>query len=258
MVGTLEKAKPRSTFHQLSLGPGEYYPCMARPRTTAEDASPGFNPDKTGVVRNARATGMGQLHALTEQLEHICRVVHPQDLNLQAFGHEIRNVLILACTEVEAHWKTILSANGVQGRSTNDYFMLSEAMKLQEYQVEFDYYPWLPPVKPFERWSRNYPTQSLVWYAAYNDVKHDRESNFAKAALLRAFQAVSGCFVMLCAQHGADFVSKGDAGTRAFLRLTGSPRWPPSDIYVPALGRELKPIMYPFGRSSYHLVSLPE
>ena len=99
---TLRGYNPETTFDALELEPGEYYPGMARPII---GGSPGRNPDQSGDAMGRRASASGQLHALTQQLEKICRVVHPKETNFQAYGHEIRNVLILACTELESQWK---------------------------------------------------------------------------------------------------------------------------------------------------------
>jgi len=230
------KDGPGSEFQKLRFTPGEYYPRMARPSTTKPNASPGCTPDKSDVIRDARGTSAGQLHALIGQLEQICRVIHPTPKNDEAFGHEIRNILILACTEVEAQWKGILKANGVtkEFTTTNDYIKLANPMKLDEYKVDLTYYPWLPPIAPFEGWKPGgFPTKDLRWYHAYNQVKHDREANFEQATLGHALYAITGCFVMLCAQYGWDFALRGDEALRAFFHLTGAPAWPPSEIYVP-------------------------
>jgi hypothetical protein len=227
---------PGTYFHKLRLAPGEYFPRMARPSDIDPKSSPGWNPDKSGEISEIRATSTGQLHALIGQLEQICRVIHPTPKNDGAFGHEIRNILILACTEAEAQWKGILKANGVEKKktTTNDYILLAEPMRLYEYKVELTYYPWLDPIVPFEGWRRmGSPTKDLGWYHAYNLVKHDREANFERATLRHALQAVAGCFVILCAQYGWDFASRGPEAFRAFFRLKGAPVWPPSEIYVP-------------------------
>jgi hypothetical protein len=68
----------------------------------------------------------------------------------ECFGHATRNILILACTEVEAHWKKILEANGYENKergdrrlNTKDYVHLLDAMRLDQYVVNLNYYPWL-------------------------------------------------------------------------------------------------------------------
>lgn len=135
----------------------------------------------------------------------------------------------------------------MEGKNTKDYVKLAAPMKLPEFAVDFPYYPWLSAIKPFERWVHtDSPSQGLGWYAAYNNVKHDRESKFAEATLHCAFQAISGCFVMLCAQYGWDFALRGGGASRAFLRLVTAPQWEPAEVYVPPHHGELIAKRYPF------------
>jgi len=249
IISTLRKRFPSLTLHKLNLAPGEYYPNMARPSSKIYYDTLGDNPDKSKSVMEARAQNSGQLHALINQLQEICQVVHPLGNNLKTFGHEIRNVLILASTEVEAHWKSVLKAHGVEGRNTTDYVKLAPALKLPDFAVDFPWYPWMDAIKPFKNWIHSVsPTQNLAWYDSYNRVKHDRESNFAEATLECAFQAISGCFVMLCAQYGWDFALRDEDANRAFLRLSAAPGWEPSEVYVPPLDGIWKPKRYPFAR----------
>ncbi|WP_166145216.1 hypothetical protein [Methylosinus sp. RM1] len=236
VIPMLESRFPGSKLHSLKLAPGEYYPRMARPNSSRLDASPGPYPGaETPALRRARSESTGQLHALVEQIQQIFRTVHPVEENYRSFGHEVRNTLILACMEAEAQWKNILieSHYAIDRPNTNDYVKLLNAMKLDEYEVGFPYYPWLEPIAPFKDWSDGCPTRSLDWYNAYNLVKHDRERMFREATLKRALDAVTACFVMLCAQYGREFALQGDAALDAFFCLTGAPRWDPSEIYVP-------------------------
>jgi hypothetical protein len=170
-------------FHKLMLRPGEYFPRMARPSSTLPECSPGYNPDQSAAAHNIRTTSTGQLHALIQELQQICRVIHPTCDNFEAYGHEIRNIIIIACTEIEAHWKNILRANGQKAESRREYVKLSPAMRLGEYRVALPWYPWLKPITPFENWmpTEKGKKQFLPWYDAYNAIKHDRENNFSKA-----------------------------------------------------------------------------
>jgi hypothetical protein len=200
IISSLKLQYSDSEFYELCLAPGEHYPRMARPDSSSPTEPLGRNPDDSDEFRYERAKSTGQLHALIGQMEQICRVVHPEGKNLDAFGHEIRNILILACTEVEMHWKNVLEANGATGESTKDYVKLASPMKLANYKVDFTYYPWLDPVRPFEKWGTTVCTsKDIEWYSAYNRVKHNRVANFPEATLLRAFQSIAACFVMLCA-----------------------------------------------------------
>lgn len=231
---------PSWKFIPLKLDPGQFYPRMARPTSRAFKESPGLNPQ---IDPSLVAMGRGQLAALLEQLERVFRVVHPTQQNFESFGHEIRNILILASTEVEAQWKGILKANGGGSSSTNDYVKLLPAMKLDEYAITLAFYPWLEPIRPFSTWRTLQPTQSLRWYNAYNAVKHDRETSFERGTLLNALEAVCAIAVLLYAQFGAT----GLYGMDAFFELSEAPCWDGSEVYpVCVPGGNFTPIPFPF------------
>jgi hypothetical protein len=235
---------PGWRFIPLKLAPGEYYPRMARPRNTNVRESPGFHP-ANAQYREVIETGRGQLVALREQLERIFRTVHPVPKNFAAYGHDVRNLLILAATEVEAHWKGVLTANGASGGSTNDYVKLLPAMKLDEYTVRLSFYPSLPAVRPFKSWSSEAPTKSLPWYGAYNAVKHDRETLFEQGTLLRTLEAVCACTVMLYAQFGMSGFSYREE-INSYFEMDSVPKWDKTEVYASLKGVADTPIMYPF------------
>ena len=243
----------KSPFHKTALQPGEFYPRMARPNDQHPDASPGANPG-IQADRDFIAVGRGQLTVLTRQLDRICQTVHPTEKTLDTFGHDIRNFLILACTEVENHWRTVLVANGLKGHGTNEdrftthqYVNLRPAMRLDEYAVEFPSYPWLPPITPFAGWgSSDKPTQDLAWYDAYNAVKHKREAEFERATLGHAFQAVTACAIMMAAQLGLPHGLGQRTELQAFFHFSVTPAWPLSEVYT-----------YPYGEGSGNWTAVP-
>lgn len=231
-------------FFRLFLRPGQYFPRIARPADHKVTKSPGFNP-RTSSAWGSIQMNNGQLVALVDQLERIFRVVHPDpNSTMDVFGHEIRNLLILAATEVEANWRAVLLANGCVGHSTKDYVRLLAPMKLDEYELSLQFYPWVGPVRPFAGWSALSPSQSLTWYHAYNLVKHDREGRFSSATLRSALNALCGCFVMMCAQFGQPkYWARGEIQT--FFNLSKVPNWSPSEFYCwPFEGEEHLPINY--------------
>lgn len=236
--------RPGWKFFPLELEPGQYYPRMARPSSARPQQSPGTNPANDQVLIE---TIRGQLTALRAQLESIFRIVHPVPENFGVFGHDIRNLLILAATEVESLWKGVLSANGVRATNTHDYVKLVKAMKLDEYAVRLPYYPWLEPIVPFRDWKpSNQPSKDLPWYDAYNGVKHDRENEFSRGSLIHAMAAVCGCAVMTFAQFGT-YGFRYRAEINSFFELVGAPVWHPSQVYCPPLeGGASKAVLYPF------------
>ncbi len=246
ILTTLRNAVPELKLHKLDLGYGEYFPRMARPSSFLSEPSPGKNPDRSDSARNIRITSTGQLHALIQELQAICRVVHPIEANFQVYGHEIRNLLIIAATEVEAQWKGVLQANGAQAETRIDYVKLSPAMKLPDYEVAIPWFPWLESIKPFVGWvpTAKGEKQCLPWYDAYNAVKHDRENAFHQGTLEDAFQALAACFVMLCAQYGWDFARSPEAAGDSFFQLIKAPAWAPEQIYLS--GNPFKAVNYRF------------
>lgn len=245
-LAEIRRSYPAATFHRLELAPGHYYPRMARSTYPHIKDRPGANPANE-AQRSLIETGRGQLVALRSELQDILRVVHPVAENFDAYGHSIRNLLILAATEVETYWKGIFAANGAEARNTHDYVKLADAMRLPDYAIKLPHYPWLEPIRPFEKWRPSQtPTQDLSWYDAYNGVKHNREEEFSRATLMNVLKAVCGCAVMTFAQFGSTgFHRREDLNT--FFNLTDMPVWAPHEVYVPPYSEAgITPVNYPF------------
>jgi len=140
---------------------------------------------------------------LLQKLSDIFDYVEPTGDGLKAFGHKSRELLILACTEVENHWVHYLKAAGVvkDRYSTNDYVTLKSALHLSEYKVIRDRLN-LAAYFPFSTWNATQPTRSLDWYDAYNKVKHDRNENFSMATVETCINSVAACSVLFAARFG--------------------------------------------------------
>jgi hypothetical protein len=180
------------------------------------------------------SSAVSAVSVLTQRMAEVFRYVEPSaGSNLHAFGHELRQLLVLGCTEVESSFRAILRANAYAGSGdrTVDFVKLCKPLRLSEWSVRPTMHPAFPAVAPFRDWNDSCPTQSLVWYDAYNAVKHDRESNFHHATLLNAVTAVAAAYVLLWAQFG-------EADQRAFLGLSefkaeALPSFSAGERYVP-------------------------
>lgn len=220
-------------FHRIERGPGEFYPFIARPYDLGPYSEAWCPSELTEPDTLARSHG--QLLALTRELGDICQVVQPTRANMGAFGHEIRSLLILACTEVETHWTRVMRANGVTKRNLDrrDYVRLVGPMGLREFSVRFPRFPWLAPVRPFAGWGRG---GRLHWYDAYNRTKHDAERHFSDATLEHAMTAVTSCVVMAEAQFGTGKALPAGSDLPAFFQFEARPTWPASKIYLSRFG----------------------
>jgi hypothetical protein len=147
------------------------------------------------------------LRVLVEKLDELLIFIEPSINGLHSYSHKTRELLILACTEVENQWRALLNLANypVNGRNytTNDYVKLLPVAYLDEYQIELKNYNSLSPHKPFSGWNASNPTQSLPWYDAYNKTKHNRDTHFSDATFQFAIDAVAANIIMYCVRFGA-------------------------------------------------------
>jgi hypothetical protein len=236
----VHKARGGYAVETPTLRAGEFYPRIWRTGEGLEQfGDPVLRVEDT-TFRGSFVNSLEQIEGLFDDLLSIFRVVHPAMDNLDAFGGAIRDIIILACTEVEAQWKGVLEANGVTPSGpyfkTSDYVRLLPAMKLDQYEVALIRYPRISATAPFMEWDTSKATQSLPWYAAYNQVKHDRETRFEDASLKHAIEAVAACVVMLAAQFGVDALQRHHL--KPVFEFSRRPMWEPKDwYYQPVPGR---------------------
>lgn len=146
------------------------------------------------------------LRILLEALDKLFLYIEPCKKNMGTYSHKIRELLILACMEVENQWLTFFkkpSASIQESRyTTNDYVKLCKKCFLNEFQVTFKNYHDVEPISPFREWENTNPTKSLTWYDAYNKTKHDRNISFSEAKLMHVLNAVSANIIMHCVRFG--------------------------------------------------------
>lgn len=154
------------------------------------------------ISENEMRLSENSLRLLIQKLDEIFLYIEPDLLSLKTYSHKTRELLILACTEVENFWQYyMVQANKKPiGRNytTKDYVKLLEKLHLKDYEFTLKTYSNIPSIIPFENWNLTAPTASLPWYDAYNKTKHDRDNNFSEATLLNCINAVVANLVMYC------------------------------------------------------------
>lgn len=237
LLEALQRDYKRSLTVERCLEPGQFHPRVYLPVLYAD-----------GPPRSAREGGwpsidipaftasLVQLGLLRDSLERIFRVLHPTGHNLSSYGHEVRSLIIVACTEVESAFRSILLANGAVERearpTTKDYVRLLSPIRLSEYALSLPMYPELASIAPFANWTATEPTGSLDWYDAYNGAKHDRERKFAVATVHNAIQAVMACAALVDAQFGP--TQEWNHALGAFFSFDHRPQWRPAQVYIPS------------------------
>lgn len=157
---------------------------------------------------------------LIHRLDDLLLFVEPTPQSFVVHSHKARELLILACTEIESYWKHYLRRAGIaepsKGYTTNQYVRLKEPLYLAEYEIKMPRYAAVPPQRPFSQWAASNPTTSLDWYDGYNKTKHDRATHFDSANLLNCIKATAANIVLFAVRFGPFRLYQG-AGTLAAL-----------------------------------------
>lgn len=200
--------------------------------------------------RQEYSNRLNQLELLLDDLFDVFNVVAPYKENLSCFGNKIRNIIILACTEIDSMMKGILEKSKVKPQfkfyTTNDYIKLNVPLQLNEYTLSLSRVEELGDFKPFFKWNSNNPTGSLSWYLDYNNVKHDRESNFSKANLTNAIDSIMALAALMVSQFGyRNELWHEKVGK--IIKIKTEPQWNIRELYIPRReGEEFTPVDYPF------------
>lgn len=168
-------------------------------RTVAEVWRPGitnYDDIRLGLqtTDGDRHEALQDLRFLLERLDELFRFIDP-NTGQESFSYKTRELLILACTEVENAWAHYMSQANAQPQNgsaftTKDYVSLQAPLYLADYQATLKAFPNLTAFRPFHDWTIAQPSQSLAWYAAYNQTKHNRRLHFDKATLKSCIHAV--------------------------------------------------------------------
>jgi hypothetical protein len=155
-----------------------------------------------GTDQQEQRAAEQSLYLLVAALNDLFLYIEPEGPGLEAYGPKTRELLILACTEVEDVWTRYLRRaghpEGSRGYSTNDYVKLLVPLRLADYEVGLVPFPQVPRIRPFANWRPTAPTQSLSWYDAYNKTKHDRSQYLSSATVLQCAAAVAANVALYC------------------------------------------------------------
>ncbi|RMU93815.1 putative membrane-associated protein [Pseudomonas coronafaciens pv. coronafaciens] len=205
-------------------------------------ASPGFGGYEgvapSPLIYSSRKQATVAATSLFSGLVELFRYVEPSSTNDQCFGHRARELLILACTEVESHWKGVLLQNMKNPPTpsfkpvTKDYIKLAPILRLKDWRVMLKDYFGYRLIAPFEHWDTAKPSQSLEWYSAYNAVKHDREGKFEQAQIQFVIEAMAAVHVMLAAQWGPEIHSNSFTGGFSPFQIISMPTYAANEQYV--------------------------
>jgi hypothetical protein len=219
-------------WERATRTPGEFHPRIHR---RGRRGGP-FKPDMSVLFPEAFQSCRRSARGLFQRLGAVFQVLEPHNDNLDAYGHELRHLHILACTEVESNLKAVMNANGGRPKGKNlsisDYHRLDDPMRLTEWVIELPSHPNLTPVCPFAGWHAG---QAPRWWTAYNAVKHNREENLSEATLRCVIDALAAVYVTVAAQFGVEqlHLHHGAMVVVEELLARDFPKWEPTEFYLP-------------------------
>jgi hypothetical protein len=220
-------------FHQSNYRPGTFFPRINR------DSSNLYlhQISSSSFIDEVRA-----FYNIIDTMEDFFKVVEPTKENINTFGHRIREVLTVACTEVEYLFLQALKANGYQEKKqykTSDFVSLLKVYKLAEYEVALKMHPKLGRITPFALWDKEKPTQSLWWYSAYNASKHDRGGSFDQASIEAMVSAIAAIHILLEAQYGSKIFDKPlHSHYESCFHTRKAPTWRVVDMLAPYINEK--------------------
>ena len=254
-----ETPPERITMIKMYLDCGERFSHIYRPLYLSTFSEMFFNPNPvipSEYYKDPRINDLREYNSYIRQLEivlaelfDVFKVVEPVKDNLKAYGNAIRNIIFLSCTEIDALFKHILKANGVEKKgdkyTTQDYFKLKATLRLEEYSLILANLDSIDEISPFCNWDAPDTTQTLPWYDAYNKVKHDRIENFELANLQMAIDSTLAFATLLIASFGYRNEIWNDKIGKV-ITIKKEPLWSLEDFCLPALcDREVRNINYP-------------
>lgn len=133
------------------------------------------------------------LGILIQKLQEILLFIEPSEDGLKAYSHKIRELLFLACSDLES---TLKKYNFGKNDSMKDYIEILKFVDLTKYKISLVGYAKPYKCCPFEHWEKKKVSQSLSWYYAYNEIKHNREENFHLATLENCINAIAANLIM--------------------------------------------------------------
>jgi hypothetical protein len=210
---------------------GVFYPRMNRGEPKLFN-SLGTNTEMLDEVRT--------FNNICNSLNELFNYMDPDSRNLNCFGNKVREILIIACTEVEYLLQSFLADNNYSTNrfSTNDYVRALSLLKLDSYTARLIFYPQLQDWAPFSTWDVTNPTTSLAWYEAYNAVKHNRGTNKHKASLNTVINAVAAIHILLESQYGSEiFNSPMQSSFSSIFKTTKYPVFSVDELQCPSMSQ---------------------
>jgi hypothetical protein len=187
-----------------------------------------------------------QIGIFLDKLARIFDIVSPSLDNLKVYGHEIRSLLLLVCTEVEAIFKFLMYCENEKDKGNMKiFFTIKDKAKIDQWSVQFRAFPVFGRISPFSGWRDKVLYTPLNWYNAYNSTKHNRHINFDQANIENVINSIAACIILVNSISRS--LLRNESKHPAYQKvednfLVESPNWKFEESYYVIPGRKLRKI----------------
>lgn len=180
--------------------------------------------------------------ALEEDVSRLSRYLELTQANFNAYSLELARILFAAASEVDVVAKRLCERiEGAADADSINKYRGAIAPAYPEFATSTVSLPKFGlSLTPWEQWGKS---RNPVWWTAYNKVKHHRHTDFERANLKNALNAVAGLFVLLLFFYGTEAATGGLAPDPTLFRA-GRPFtvdrlvWGPQTLSYRRDGRE--------------------
>ena len=137
------------------------------------------------------------LLAIEQDLDRLSRYIEFDKKNFKCFSIEIARILLAAGAETDVVCKRICRGINAHPRAEN---ILNYRSLIKPHYSGIPKFQVLVPrfgltLKPWDSWKNSNGVP--LWWTAYNKLKHQRDTEYDKANLKNALNAVAGLFVLV-------------------------------------------------------------
>jgi len=173
------------------------------------------------------------LGLLVQKLQELLLFVEPSKEGLKAYSHKARELLFLACSDLESSLKKY---NFGKNERMNDYVKLTDYIDLTKYKLSLIGYANPYKCCPFENWKPEEPSKSILWYYAYNQLKHNIDKNFHLATLENCINAIAANIILFAVRYSPRYLYEKDDVCSNLIKSSLDYRVENSmDFYIPII-----------------------
>lgn len=134
---------------------------------------------------------------LEERFLKSLKYVELNPVNYNTYSIEFANQLISIGSELDVFFKVVSNLNSGSRPNIADYYkeVTKKFPNIKNQEVIIKDKREIK-IKPFENWEELRAGQSLEWWDAYNNIKHNRVENIEKANLKNAFNILGALFIL--------------------------------------------------------------